>query len=52
MKPTADVIWLAEHKRKSDEGVLQWADQNRSKEIHVFFLTLANLKLLSLIILV
>lgn len=34
VKPTADVIWLAEHTRKSDEGVLQWADQNRLKEIH------------------
>ncbi|KAJ8421587.1 hypothetical protein Cgig2_017485 [Carnegiea gigantea] len=34
VKPTADVIWLAEDTRKSDEGVLQWADQNRSKEIY------------------
>ncbi|KAJ8435899.1 hypothetical protein Cgig2_010256 [Carnegiea gigantea] len=34
VKTTADVIWPAEHTRKSDEGVLQWADRNCSKEIH------------------
>ncbi|KAJ8429041.1 hypothetical protein Cgig2_034070 [Carnegiea gigantea] len=34
VKPTADIIWLAEHTHKSDKGVLQWANQNCSKEIH------------------
>jgi len=52
VKPPTDVIRLAKHTHKSDEGVLHWADRSCSKEIHVFFLTLANLKLLSLIILV
>ncbi|KAJ8446105.1 hypothetical protein Cgig2_025664 [Carnegiea gigantea] len=49
---TVDVIWLAEHTRNSDEEVLQGVGRNRSNEIHVFFLTLVNLKLTVLIFLV
>ena len=35
VKPPADVIWLNEHTKENDEGVLEWADESRSKEIHV-----------------
>ncbi|KAL2923200.1 Kinesin-like protein KIN-14I [Bienertia sinuspersici] len=35
VKPPADVIWLVEHTTKNNEGVLQLADESRSKEIHV-----------------
>ncbi|KAL2896518.1 Reticulocyte-binding protein 2-like protein a, partial [Bienertia sinuspersici] len=34
VKPPADVIWLVEHTTRNNEGVLQWADESRSKEIH------------------
>ncbi|KAJ8441572.1 hypothetical protein Cgig2_003078 [Carnegiea gigantea] len=34
VRATIDVIWLAEHTRKSDEGVHKWADRNHSKETH------------------
>uniref|UniRef100_A0A803NDN4 DUF4216 domain-containing protein n=1 Tax=Chenopodium quinoa TaxID=63459 RepID=A0A803NDN4_CHEQI len=34
VKPPADVIWLIEHTKENDEGVLEWADESRSKEIH------------------
>ncbi|KAL2905308.1 ATP synthase subunit b [Bienertia sinuspersici] len=34
VKPPADVIWLVEHTTQNTEGVLQWADESRSKEIH------------------
>lgn len=35
VKPPADVIWLMEHTKENDEGVLEWADESRSKEIHI-----------------
>ncbi|KAL2924035.1 Two-pore potassium channel 3 [Bienertia sinuspersici] len=34
VKPPANVIWLMEHTTRNNEGVLQWADESRSKEIH------------------
>ncbi|KAL2906684.1 Reticulocyte-binding protein 2-like protein a [Bienertia sinuspersici] len=34
VKPPADVIWLVEHTTRNNEGVLHWADESRSKEIH------------------
>ncbi|KAL2928349.1 Kinesin-like protein KIN-14I [Bienertia sinuspersici] len=34
VKPPADVIWLVEHTTRNNEGLLQWADESRSKEIH------------------
>ncbi|KAJ8423323.1 hypothetical protein Cgig2_023440 [Carnegiea gigantea] len=33
VKPTADVIWLAEHTH-TDDGVLVWVDDKRSKQVH------------------
>ncbi|KAJ8437671.1 hypothetical protein Cgig2_028609 [Carnegiea gigantea] len=33
VKPTADVIWLAEHTH-IDDGVLVWVDDKRSKQMH------------------
>lgn len=35
MKPSADVIWLIEHIHYNNQGELEWADDTRSKEIHV-----------------
>ncbi|KAL2902659.1 Transport and Golgi organization protein 1 [Bienertia sinuspersici] len=34
LKPPVDVTWLAEHTTRNNEGVLQWADESRSKELH------------------
>ncbi|KAL2923804.1 NAD-dependent protein deacetylase SIR2rp1 [Bienertia sinuspersici] len=34
VKPPADVIWLVEHTTRNNEGVLQWTNESRSKEIH------------------
>ncbi|KNA11269.1 hypothetical protein SOVF_136670, partial [Spinacia oleracea] len=33
--PPADVIWLAQHTTTYGEGVLQWVNDDRSKDIHV-----------------
>ncbi|KAJ8443043.1 hypothetical protein Cgig2_004248 [Carnegiea gigantea] len=34
VKPPVDVIWLAEHTH-TDDGVLVWVDDKRSKQVHV-----------------
>uniref|UniRef100_A0A803N670 Uncharacterized protein n=1 Tax=Chenopodium quinoa TaxID=63459 RepID=A0A803N670_CHEQI len=31
---TADVVWLAQHTTINEGGILQWVDDNRSKEVH------------------